>query len=262
MNIITKLNLSAPIIFVNPYFNQDCGLINAVTKLGGIGVLDLATADCSSFMSNVMAPFAVRVHPDDNFLSEMADQIKLAIIPFEGWNKMLSFPEGTFSNFPFPVLVEVGSAEQGIKAEKLGAQGLIVRGNEGSGWVSPIHGFVLLQRVLEITTLPVFLQGGVGPCTASGAIKAGASGIVLDHHLLLTKESAIHGDFKNFLANLSLSASTTLNEISGHPFRVYSRIGTRKVRELKKLEQSITEEQFPDYYTTILKSIGFPTALP
>ena len=262
MSIISKLNMTAPIIFLNPYFNRDCGLINRVVELGGIGVIDLATTDSSSFMSDVLTPYAVRVHPDDRFLSEMGHQIKLAIIPFEDCDQLDSLPEKAFVRFSFPVLIEVGSTEHALKAEKLGAEGLIIRGNEGSGWVSPVHGFVLLQRILEVTRLPVFLQGGVGPCTAAGAIRAGASGIVLDHHLLLTEESAIAGDLKNFFTSLNLPASTTLNETAGRPFRAYSRIGTKKVREFKKFEQSLTEDQFRDYHASILKAIGFPTASP
>ncbi|MCL5125678.1 MAG: hypothetical protein M1511_14505, partial [Deltaproteobacteria bacterium] len=159
MSIISKLNMTAPIIFLNPYFNRDCGLINRVVELGGIGVIDLATTDSSSFMSDVLTPYAVRVHPDDRFLSEMGHQIKLAIIPFEDCDQLDSLPEKAFARFSFPVLIEVGSTEHALKAEKLGAEGLIIRGNEGSGWVSPVHGFVMLQRILEVTRLPVFLQG-------------------------------------------------------------------------------------------------------
>ncbi|MGC8602261.1 MAG: SDR family NAD(P)-dependent oxidoreductase [Desulfomonilaceae bacterium] len=262
MNIIDKLNMTLPIIFVNPYFNRDMRLINKIEEMGGIGVIDHASNGLHSFNQEVMTPCGIRTHFNDPLLLEKTEKVKLAIIPLEDWDQLDSIGEKVFSQFSFPVISEISNAQQALNAENWGAEGLIVRGNEAGGWVSQLHGFVLLQQILEVSNLPVFLQGGVGPCTAAGAIRSGACGIVLDHHLLLTKESAIDPELKDFFKNLKLSASTTLNENSGKPFRAYARIGTQKIRELKQFEKSITPEQFQDYQHIITKSIGYPTSTP
>ena len=52
MNIISQLNMTLPIIFINPYFNQDCRLIDKVTELGGVGVIDHVTAGPALFASD------------------------------------------------------------------------------------------------------------------------------------------------------------------------------------------------------------------
>ena len=51
--------------------------------------------------------------------------------------------------------------------------------------------FVLLQGVLAESDLPVWVRGGIGPSVAAGCIAAGASGVVLDGALLLTRESPL-----------------------------------------------------------------------
>jgi len=93
-------------------------------------------------------------------------------------------------------------------------------------------------------------------------MRAGASGIVIDYHLLLTTESALDEDLKKFLGDLDMPASACLNNVSGHPFRAYSRIGTKKVRELKKNEESIPGEEFDKYKNIITESIGYPSSKP
>lgn len=262
MNTISKFSPSVPIIFVNPYFNRSFNLIRKVIELGGIGVIDHVTAGPARFDPDNSNSYGVRVHLNDPMLHSGNDRIGLAIIPLDDCDALESIENHAFSNLSAPVLVEVGGIDHVKHAERLGAQGLIVRGNEGPGWVSRTHGFVLLQKVLEISELPVFLQGGVGPCTAAGAIRAGASGIVLDYHLLLTDESAIDSELKNFLGSLDLSGSTILDDISGHSFRSYSRIGTKKIRELKKIEQSLIVDESAKYQKLISKNIGYPSPRP
>ncbi|MGP8283785.1 MAG: SDR family NAD(P)-dependent oxidoreductase [Desulfomonilaceae bacterium] len=262
MNIISQLNMTLPIIFINPYFNQDCRLIDKVTELGGVGVIDHVTAGPALFASDTSISRGIRAHLNNLTHAEKASGIKLAIVPMEDCDLFESLEQGSLSKFSFPVLVEVGSIEHVRQAERLRAQGLIVKGTEGGGWVSATHGFVLLQQVLEASRLPVFHQGGVGPCTAAGVIRAGGAGIVLDYHLLLTDESAIDPELKKFFTNLNLPSSTTLNEVSGRVFRAYSRIGTKKIRELKKFEESMATEDFDEYRGILSKTIGHPTATP
>lgn len=262
MNTISKFNPSVPIIFVNPYFNMSFDLIRKVVELGGIGVIDHVTAGPARFDPDSSTPYGVRIHLNDPMLHSGNNRIGLAIIPLEDCDSLESIKDHAFSNLSVPILAEVGCIDHVKHAERVGAQGLIVRGNEGPGWVSRIHGFVLLQQVLDVSELPVFLQGGVGPCTAAGAIRAGASGIVLDYHLLLTDESAIDSELKNFLSSLNLPGSTILNDISGHSFRSYSRIGTKKIRELKKIEESLAVDESAQYQRLISTQIGYPTAKP
>ncbi|MEW6114840.1 MAG: beta-ketoacyl synthase N-terminal-like domain-containing protein, partial [Thermodesulfobacteriota bacterium] len=157
-------------------------------------------------------------------------------------------------------LVEVGSAAQAAGAEKAGAAALVARGNEGPGWVSERSGLVLLQEILGVCPLPVFLQGGIGLHTAAGAVGAGATGVVLDVHLLLTEESVINASLKSFFSALGIPATVTLGEAWGKPCRVYSRVGTRMVRELRKVEDSLGQDEFHSLKECINAALGKNTA--
>ncbi len=50
------------------------------------------------------------------------------------------------------------------------------------------------------------LQGGIGFRTAAGAVAAGAAGVVLDVHLLLTEGSGLGKPMKDFFRSLGLPA--------------------------------------------------------
>ncbi|QKV96300.1 SDR family oxidoreductase [Streptomyces sp. NA02950] len=91
------------------------------------------------------------------------------------------------------VLVEVTSADEALDAIATGAHGLIARGNESGGRVGELSTFVLVQRLLADpeVTVPVWACGGIGPHTAAAAVVAGAAGVVLDSQLALLAECGL-----------------------------------------------------------------------
>src|SRR5208283_2593107 len=129
-------------------------------------------------------------------------------------------------------------------------------------WVSETCGFVLLQEILRIASVPVFLQGGIGLRTAAGAIAAGAAGVVLDVHLLLTNNSGVPQSLRKFFQGLGFPASVVLAETAGSPLRVYSRVGTRAVRELRKTEETIAPQDHASYLNRLRKTLANPVGAP
>lgn len=251
-----------PILYVNPPINADAGLVEEVSRAGGLGIVDHATAGHVDFNVPPGVPYGVRLRLKDLDLFAEDPSVRLALIPLEDSEAILSIEPGAFNQSPIPVFVEVGSGREALAAQKAGAAGLIARGSEGPGWVSETCGFVLLQELLRTVTLPVFLEGGIGLRTAAGAMAAGAAGVVLDVHLLLTDESALVGSLKEFLRGLGLPATVTLAESFGSPLRVYSRVGTRMVRELRKQEESLTPEDFPAYEERLQSILARPVGSP
>lgn len=255
-------NIKIPVLYVNPYFNNDPQLIEEVTQAGGLGVVDHATVSRSTMRLSSGVTHGVRC-----YLKDLADYgsnsyIRVAIIPLIDVEDMNKGESLSLSKYPFPVFVEAGNADHAMIAEKAGAAGLIVRGSEGPGWVSDTNGFVLLQKILQSSKLPVFLQGGVSLRTAAGCVRAGASGVVLDNHLLLTESSSLSEKFKKFLSGLVLPATTVLGEGFSRNLRVYSRVGTKIVRELRKIEESLTPDELPSYFFRLNSSIGIPSETP
>ncbi|MFH0958610.1 MAG: beta-ketoacyl synthase N-terminal-like domain-containing protein, partial [Pseudomonadota bacterium] len=262
MNTLDRFNLRIPIIFVNPYYNVSFDLIANVYQHGSIGIIDHVTAGQSRISPDGKTPYGVRCHISDPMIKAGNDLVKLAIIPVEDSAALGKTDDGELLGAPFPAMVEVANLEDLKHAERVGASGVIVKGAECGGWASKTHGFVLLQQILQSSRIPVFLQGGIGPCTAAGAIRAGASGIVIDYHLLLTAESALDEETKNLLGNLDIPSSVCLNHVAGIPFRAYSRIGTKKIRKLKKIQESMTSEISDNYRNIIADSIGYPSPKP
>ena len=167
------------------------------------------------------------------------------LVPLEDADSWAGLEANHLKKSPFPVAAEVGNSAQALAAEHAGAAVSIARGNEGPGWVSQTGGLVLLQELLNVSELPVFLQGGVGLRTAAGAIAAGAVGVVLDVHLIFAAESGIPASLSTFLKSLTLPATITLELGLPMPLRIYSRIGTKVVRELGKQAEKLTSDEVP-----------------
>jgi len=258
MNGRLPFGLSAPVIYVNPSMNRDPGLLEAVSRVGGVGVVDHVGVDATGFTVSSDVAYGMRLPLNDALRLDPGPGVGLVIVPLEDADALQSVEPEILKGLSVPVVVEVGNRAQAMAAARAGAAGLIARGNEGPGWVSETSGLVLLQEVLGCSRIPVFLQGGVGLHTAAGAVAAGAVGVVLDVHLLLAEESGLEPSLKSFLGSLDLPGTLTLADGSSSPCRVYGRIGTRTVRELRKIEDSLTDETLPSYRQRIVSLLAAP----
>ncbi len=247
MRPTSVFDLEVPVIFINPPSNRDFRLIEEVSSVGGLGIVDKAACGKMPFQVPSTVRHGIRISLNDLQAVPASSPFAAAIIRFEDTDKLPKLKNDELSNVPFPVIFEVGSARQAVLAEKAGASALIARGNEGPGWVGDRNGFVLLQEIISKCTLPTFLRGGVDIRTAVGAIAAGAAGVCLDVHLMLTDSSALDPCLKEFLGKLALPATTTLCERFCSPLRVYSRVGTKAVRDFKKIEENLPESEFESH---------------
>lgn len=255
-------NLKVPVLYVNPPINADPGLIEEVCRAGGLGIVDHVTAGHAPFQVSGEVAHGVRVRVEELDLYCSEPGVVAALIALEDFDRISSLDAAGLACFPVPVLVEIANADQAITAKDAGAAGVVARGNEGPGWVSETSGLVLLQEALRKSNIPVFLQGGIDFRTAAGALAAGASGVVLDIQLLLTAGSAVDSSLKDFLTGLSMPATVVLAEILGSPLRVYSRVGTRIVKELKKIEVSLAPEDFPLHREKLATALKSPVSAP
>ena len=182
------------IIGITPFHEPDARLAAAVSRAGGLGVLDLGAGDrrareaLARLRRWVPGPFGVRmgggcaVSPDE--LAEgpatvvLASDAPLRIADVAAHHR---------------VLVEVIDADEALKAVRSGAHGLIARGSESGGRVGDLSTFVLLQQLLSEpeVNLPIWACGGIGPHTAAAAVAGGAAGVVLDSQLALLTESTL-----------------------------------------------------------------------
>ena len=151
------------------------------------------------------------------------------------------------------VLFEAVSLAEAQLGERLGVDGLILKGHEAGGRVGAETSFILLQRWRAHVErggnadLPVFVQGGVGPNTAAACAAGGATGVVLDAQLLLTRESSIPEEIRQRLAAFDGSETSCPGERLGTPYRVLSRPGLtapgRAAREEDRLAAGSSDEE-------------------
>lgn len=150
--------------------------------------------------------------------------------------KQLSWPSGSEPSDETP-------APQGdFATSRTTVAGLVGRGHESGGWSSRDASFLLAQKLLAQTQLPVYVQGGIGVHTAAACRAAGAAGVVLDDQLWLMPESPLSEQAKSWLAKANGQEAILIGEQLGWGCRVFSRPGFGAISTLKSLADRLNFE--------------------
>jgi len=134
------------------------------------------------------------------------------------------------------LLLECTTSDEARLGVELGVSGLIAKGHESGGRVGDETTFVLAQRLLAETDLPVYAHGGIGRHTVGACFVAGCSGVVLDAQLALARESTLPGAVKNVLNRMGGDETVCLGGELDNRYRVYRRPGFHAVDELQRVE--------------------------
>ncbi|MER7874757.1 SDR family NAD(P)-dependent oxidoreductase [Streptomyces solisilvae] len=228
------------VIGITPFGEPDARLAAAVSRAGGLGVLDLGTSgrqalqaweDIGEWVAD--GRYGVRVAAGCPLTpSDLPDAPPIGT-PTNGSSGGVPGPHtvvlGVDSPWPVEavadrcrVLAEVTDLAEALDAIRAGAHGLIARGSESGGRIGALGTFVLLQRLLADprVSLPVWACGGIGPRTAAACVLGGAAGVVLDTQLALLAESGLPEDRAAAIRSMDGSETTVLD---GH--RVLRRRG-------------------------------------
>ncbi|MFI7340472.1 SDR family NAD(P)-dependent oxidoreductase [Streptomyces sp. NPDC050085] len=195
---MTVLTATPPtVIGVSPFGEPDARLAVAVSRAGGLGVIDLGgggrrarealalARDWAPGAFGVRIPADCALHPDELRDPAGAGPHTVLLAPDAAWR---------VGHVQAPVvLAEVRDVARAGEALAEGAAGIVVRGSECGGPSGELSTFVLLQQVLEAVggAVPVWAWGGIGPRTAAAAVLAGAAGVVLDVQLALLEEAQV-----------------------------------------------------------------------
>ncbi|WP_369368844.1 SDR family NAD(P)-dependent oxidoreductase [Streptomyces sp. CG4] len=183
------------VIGVTPFGEADAQLAAAVSRVGGLGVVDLGAGggDARDALELTRSwspgPFGVRLRadcalrPDELYIPGEAGPHVVLVAP--------EFPLRPGEFRPGTVVAEVRDLREAHAAVSAGAAGLVARGSECGGPAGELSTFVLLQQFLgdDRITVPVWAWGGIGPHTAAAAVLGGAAGVVLDVQLALLDEA-------------------------------------------------------------------------
>jgi acyl transferase domain-containing protein/NAD(P)H-dependent flavin oxidoreductase YrpB (nitropropane dioxygenase family)/NAD(P)-dependent dehydrogenase (short-subunit alcohol dehydrogenase family) len=202
------------LIAITPFQYPDARLVIALDKAGVLGVLDpgFDTEKAKQALSKLIERIPCQFGVVDR------GSIETSLVPLDA---VIILPGPDYSVAcwsPRPVLAQVTSLNEALRAEASGAFGLIAKGNESGGRVGMDTAFILLQQILANTKLPVWVQGGIGSHTAAACIVGGARGVVIDSQLVLAKESQLPSEIKKVVALMDGSETAVIGG-----YRVYQR---------------------------------------
>ncbi|MFD8278528.1 SDR family NAD(P)-dependent oxidoreductase [Streptomyces solisilvae] len=218
------------VIGITPFGEPDARLAAAISRAGGLGVLDLGTSgrqalqaweDIGEWVAD--GRYGVRVAAGCPLTPSDLPDAPPSGTPTSGSSGGVPGPHtvvlGVDSPWPVEavadrcrVLAEVTDLAEALDAIRAGAHGLIARGSESGGRIGALSTFVLLQRLLADprVSLPVWACGGIGPRTAAACVLGGAAGVVLDTQLALLAESGLPEDRAAAIRSMDGSETTVL----------------------------------------------------
>ena len=212
------------------------GLATAAARAGGVGILDLefcrddaaALGNFRRLLESTDARIGLRVTAAQSALARqllaLAGRRELSLI-LAGDAEAQAALHAALKPADHRLLAEITDATK-VARLRYPHHALVARGHESGGWVGADTSYILAQKLLGTSTLPVLVQGGMGVHSAAACRALGAAGVVLDDQLLLLAESPLAPTLRNELARLNGAETRLYGELADHPCRVYARPGS------------------------------------
>jgi NAD(P)H-dependent flavin oxidoreductase YrpB (nitropropane dioxygenase family) len=192
--------------------------------------------------------FAIGQHgrPFSHYL-DVAIEEEVPVISMTGGNPAPIFDQ--LKGVNVKKLVLVAAKRQAVKAEELGADAVMVVGQEGGGHLGrdDIGTFVLVPQVADAVSIPVIASGGIGDGRGlMAALSLGAEGIEMGTRFVATKE-CVHASelYKNRLVEGTENDTVVIKRTIGAPARVIANSWSEKILEIEK--QNGGYEELKDY---------------
>ena len=237
--ICDLLGIEVPLIQTGMGWVATPELVAAVSNAGAIGFLAAATIppdDVEAEIEKVKAltdkPFGV------NFLMDApgADVITEAILRLgvraAGYNRAPSAELiGKLKDGGVVCVPTCGAVKHAVKAEKLGADIIIVQGGEGGGHTGSVPTSLLVPGAVDAVNVPIVAAGGFfdGRGLVS-ALAYGAAGVAMGTRFLLTAESPVPDVTTDRYLAAEVADVFVTSEVDGMPQRV---VGNELVRSLE-----------------------------
>ncbi len=254
------LQVKYPIIQGGLAYLAYADLAAAVSNAGGLGQItamslrdpDLLRAEIQKVRTLTDKPFgvnfAIGLHGIGfEEMVRVAVEEEVPVITMTGGNPAPIFEllKGT----AIKKLVLVAARRQAQKAEQLGADAVMVVGQEGGGHLGrdDVGTMVLVPQVVDSVKIPVIASGGIGDGRGWLAAHAlGAEGIEMGTRFIATKECVDASEAYKEALLASTEADTTIIKRSiGAPARALRNEFTTKILEIE--EKTPTYEALKDY---------------
>ena len=222
--ITEMLGIKHPIIQAGMSHAAYAPLVAAVCEAGGLGILGaqaMRAEEVREAIRDVKArtdkPFGVNFlpyHPDaEKVLDIMIDE-KVAVASYGRGNPEMIIrktkPHGIV-NIP-----TIGAVRHALRAERDGADAVIVQGTEAGGHSSYVATTVLLPKVCDAVGIPLVAAGGF--CDGRGlaaALAMGAHGISMGTRFIVTQECTVPDNIKHCFIQASENDTVVTEKVTG-----------------------------------------------
>lgn len=127
------------------------------------------------------------------------------------------------------VIATVTNVRHARSAEAQGADGLIATGHEAAAHGEAVTSLVLIPSLADAVTVPVIAAGGFADGRGlAAALALGAEGIAMGTRFMTTKESPLHGNFKQLSIEKGVDDTVASPRIDGIPCRVLKTDAARR----------------------------------
>ena len=214
-------------------------LAAATANAGALGILASATMDLeelrraiAEMKQRTQAPFGVNLRTDspdidqrvDLLINERVKVASFAMAPRADLVKRLR-------DGGLVVIPSVGAKRHAEKVVEMGVDAVLVQGAEGGGHTGSVPTTLLLPQVVDAVNVPVIAAGGFFDGRGLvAAMSYGAQGIAMGTRFLLTKESTVPDEVKEFYLARAVNDTVVTTKVDGFPHRV---LKTRFVEALE-----------------------------
>ncbi|GAD14567.1 2-nitropropane dioxygenase NPD [Geobacillus kaustophilus GBlys] len=254
------LGITYPIIQGGLAYLAYADLAAAVSNAGGLGQITAMSLDGPEQLREEIRKvkektdrpfgvnFAIGQHgrPFAHMLEAALDE-GVPVVSVTGGNPAPFFEQLKGTNVK--KLVLVAAVRQAVKAEELGADAVMVVGQEGGGHLGKYDTgtFVLIPKVVDSVSIPVIASGGIADGRGlMAALALGAEGIEMGTRFIATKECVhAHPAYKEMILNATENDTVIIKRSLGAPGRVLANAWAEKILEIER--QGGTYDDLKEY---------------
>ncbi|MEC5422833.1 nitronate monooxygenase family protein [Virgibacillus sp. C22-A2] len=254
------LEIKYPIIQGGLAYLAYADLAAAVSNAGGLGqITAMSLPDANKLREEIRRlktmtskPFGVNYAIGQHgrayeHMVEVAIEEKVPVISVTGGN-----PKGVMDmvqGHNIKKLVLVAARRQAEKAEELGADAVMVVGQEGGGHLGrgDVGTLVLTPQVVDHVSIPVIASGGIVDGRGMmAALALGAEGIEMGTRFIATKECIdAHESYKQAILDADENSTVVIKRSIGTPARALKNAWTDEILRIEKLDKGY--ESLKDY---------------
>jgi enoyl-[acyl-carrier protein] reductase II len=204
-------------------------LVAAVSNAGGLGILGAAFMSIDELRQNIREikkltdkPFGVNFMADNPEIDTLLDVIieeKVHVASYGKGNPQpvieRTKPHGVIN------LPTMGALRHARKAERDGADAVIVQGTEGGGHTGYVATSILVPVVSREVSIPIVAAGGIGDGRGLiAAMALGAEGIAMGSRFVVTREAPVPVEVKQHLVDRTEEDTIITDNCTGVRCRV------------------------------------------